>query len=45
MKNIARFREFVKSLARLIDQTGNDEPRIVDCGSKLLADLVSHDDL
>lgn len=44
MKNVARFREFIQSFTRLIEELGDDEPRIFEDGKKLLADLISHDD-
>jgi 3-mercaptopropionate dioxygenase len=44
MKNIARFREFVRAFTRLIEQARDDEGRIFADGKSLLAELVSHDD-
>ncbi len=44
MKNHARFRQFIAAFTRLIDETGNDEPAILERGGKLLAELVQHDD-
>lgn len=44
MKNIARFRRFIQAFTHLIEQAGDDEPRIFDDGKKLLADLIEHDD-
>jgi len=44
MTNIARFREFIQTFTRLIEEAGDDEPRIFDRGSPLLAELVRHDD-
>jgi predicted metal-dependent enzyme (double-stranded beta helix superfamily) len=44
MKNIARFRAFIQAFTHLIEEAGDDEPRIFKDGSKLLADLVNHDD-
>ena len=44
MNNVTRFREFVQSFTRLIEEGGDDEPRILEDGKHLLADLISHDD-
>jgi predicted metal-dependent enzyme (double-stranded beta helix superfamily) len=44
VKNLARFREFVARLGALVDRHGADEPRLLENGSALLADLVRHDD-
>lgn len=43
-KNIARFRQFVQAFTRLMEQAGDDEPRIFQDGKKLLAGLIAHDD-
>jgi predicted metal-dependent enzyme (double-stranded beta helix superfamily) len=44
MKSVARLREFVAGMTRLVERHGADEPRMLDEGGKLLSDLVSHDD-
>ena len=44
MKNTARFRHFVAEFTRLAEKNGRDEETILDAGSKLLADLIAHDD-
>jgi predicted metal-dependent enzyme (double-stranded beta helix superfamily) len=44
MKSVARLREFVAGMTRLVERHGADEPRMLDEGGKLLGDLVSHDD-
>ncbi len=44
MKNLARFREFVARMSALVEGHAADEPRILDEGAALLADLVRHDD-
>lgn len=44
MKHYARFREFVAALTQLSARSGADEAVMLDEGSKLLAELVSHDD-
>lgn len=44
MTNIARFRGFVQTFTRLIDQLSNDEERIFIDGKILLAELIAHDD-
>jgi predicted metal-dependent enzyme (double-stranded beta helix superfamily) len=44
MGNIARLRNFVLDMTRLVERHGADEPRLLDEGEKLLRDLVSHDD-
>lgn len=44
MSNLSRFRTFAAEFTRLIERAGGDEPRIFDAGSKLLANLISHDD-
>jgi len=43
MKNIARFRHFIKSFTLLIDLSV-DEKHIFKDGEKLLSELISHDD-
>lgn len=44
MGNIARLRNFVLDLTRLVERHGADEPRLLDEGERLLRDLVAHDD-
>lgn len=44
MKNTARFRHFVAEFTRLAEKSGNDEKTMLDTGSKLLGDLIKHDD-
>jgi predicted metal-dependent enzyme (double-stranded beta helix superfamily) len=44
MKNIGRLRDFVRGMTRVVERHGEDEPRLLDEGEKLLRDLVSHDD-
>jgi predicted metal-dependent enzyme (double-stranded beta helix superfamily) len=44
MANAERFRGFVRDFTMLIERAQNDEARILDRGSALLSQLVSHDD-
>jgi len=44
MNNIDRFRSFVQDMTRLVERHGADEPALLDQGSKLLRELVTHDD-
>ncbi len=44
MKNTARFRHFVAEFTRLAEKHGNDEKHMLDSGSKLLGELIAHDD-
>ncbi len=44
MKNTARFRYFIAEFTRLAEQCGDDEKAILDAGSKLLGELIKHDD-
>ena len=44
MTNIARFRNWVQDMTRLVDAKGGDERTMHDEGSKLLSALVSADD-
>lgn len=44
VNNIARLRDYVQRLTTLLDDTGDDEPRILQSGERLLAELVRHDD-
>jgi len=44
MKNIARFRDFVQEMTRLVEQHGADEPRMLAEGERCLRALITHDD-
>ena len=44
MKNVARLRDFVTGMTRLVERHGADEAKMLDEGEKLLHGLVSHDD-
>ena len=44
MANIARLRDFVTGMTRLVERHGADEPRMLDEGERLLRGLVSNDD-
>src|SRR5258706_11930399 len=44
MAGIARLREFVVAMTRLVERHGADEPRMLAEGEKLLRGLVTHDD-
>jgi predicted metal-dependent enzyme (double-stranded beta helix superfamily) len=44
MTNIARLRDFIQKFTALIDEAGDDEPRVLAAGEPLLAELVGHDD-
>lgn len=44
MKNYTRFRRFVAEFTRLAEKNGDDEQRMLDDGSRLLGDLIAHDD-
>ncbi|HSN41152.1 MAG TPA: cysteine dioxygenase [Burkholderiales bacterium] len=44
MNNFARFRAFVADFTRLVERADNDEPRLLDEGSRLLSELVGRDD-
>jgi predicted metal-dependent enzyme (double-stranded beta helix superfamily) len=44
MKNLARLRSFIQDLTRAIERHGEDEPRILDEGEKLLRGLIANDD-
>lgn len=44
MTNTSRFRSFVAEFTRLSTRAGDDEIRMLDEGSSLLAVLISHDD-
>jgi len=42
--NIARLRQFVIRMTRLVEEHGSAEPRLLQLGQPLLADLITHDD-
>ena len=44
MRNSHRFRSFIQSFTRLVEQFGGDEECIFADGKKLLSELISHDD-
>ena len=44
MSDIARLRDFVQEITRLVESAGGDESRILKEGRVLLGDLVGHDD-
>lgn len=44
MSNAARFRSFIGDMTRLVERHGNDEPRVLDEGERLLRALITHDD-
>ena len=44
MAGIARLREFVVALTRLVERHGGEEARMLDEGARLLGELVAHDD-
>jgi len=44
MKNTARFRHFVAEFTRLAEKNSDDEKKMLDTGSKLLGELIAHDD-
>jgi len=44
MPNIARLRNFVQDMTRLVERHGADEPRMLDKGAGLLRALVTQDD-
>ena len=44
MDGIARLRDFVAGMTRLVGRHGADEPRMLDEGGRLLRGLVNHDD-
>lgn len=44
MKNTGRFRHFVAEFTRLAGNSGSNEKIMLDAGSKLLGDLIRHDD-
>lgn len=44
MKNTARFRHFVAEFTRLAEKNSDDEKTMLDTGSRLLGELIAHDD-
>ncbi|HEX4330336.1 MAG TPA: cysteine dioxygenase, partial [Burkholderiales bacterium] len=42
--SIARLRQFVTRMSRLIEDEGGNETRLLEQGQPLLADLITHDD-
>jgi predicted metal-dependent enzyme (double-stranded beta helix superfamily) len=44
MSNLARLRSFIRDMTRLADRHGEDEPRMLDEGEKLLRALIAQDD-
>jgi predicted metal-dependent enzyme (double-stranded beta helix superfamily) len=44
MKSVARLRDFVTGMTRLVERHGADEAKMLDEGERLLHGLVSHDD-
>ena len=42
--NIARLRQFVIRMTRLVEEHGSDEARLLKLGRPLLSDLITHDD-
>lgn len=44
MANLSRLRDFVQAFTTLINESGDDEARMLDAGEALLADLIRHDD-
>lgn len=44
MADTSRFRDFVRSFTRLLEETGGDEERVFAGGQPLLRDLLTHDD-
>lgn len=44
MKNSSRFRHFIAEFTRLAEKHGQDEKTMLDAGSRLLGDLIRHDD-
>lgn len=44
MTEIARLRDFVRRMTRLVDSAGADEARILEEGRALIGELVRHDD-
>jgi len=44
MKSVARLRDFVTGMTRLVERHGADEARMLNEGERLLRGLVSHDD-
>jgi 3-mercaptopropionate dioxygenase len=44
MTDLSRFRAFVRSFTRLVENAGADEGRVFGAGQPLLHDLIGHDD-
>jgi predicted metal-dependent enzyme (double-stranded beta helix superfamily) len=44
MKSVARLRDFVTGMTRLVERHGADEAKMLNEGERLLRGLVSHDD-
>lgn len=44
MSNLARLRSFIRDMTRLAERHGEDEPRMLDEGEKLLRSLIAQDD-
>lgn len=44
MNNLARLRSFIRDMTRLAERHGDDEPRMLDEGEKLLRGLIAQDD-
>lgn len=44
MSDIARFRDFVQAMTRLVEHSGADEPAMLEGGERLLGELIAHDD-
>jgi predicted metal-dependent enzyme (double-stranded beta helix superfamily) len=44
MSTLRRLTQFVQDFTALVDEVGEDEPRILERGGRLLSDLVAHDD-
>ncbi len=44
MTNTTRFRHFVTEFTRLVGKSGDNEKIMLDAGSRLLGDLIKHDD-
>jgi predicted metal-dependent enzyme (double-stranded beta helix superfamily) len=44
MTNLARLRSFIRDMTRAVERHGEDEPRMLDEGEKLLRGLIAADD-
>src|SRR5512134_3554332 len=44
MQSVARLRDFVTGMTRLVERHGADEAKMLDEGERLLRGLVAHDD-